>query len=264
MRKVWVVARVQAAKLRRRKIIWLFGLAPFLLSLLVAGPTIILMTRPEVKQAGMESMFTWGLILGWGGFLSLAGRVFALILGAMTVDRDIRDGTLFPVLAKPISRAETLMGKYLGSALIMAVYLAFEALIMVLAMTQAGVERQWLPVMNSLLADVFVFGAVLALGLCLGVVLRPALGLGLAFVSLIWMQLTAPLLNSEHPVWYTLGVIPPVLFPRAGEMAIWLDVTSSAHVDAVPIMLRIGYAVAWTLLLLTLTLWRFERRDLVR
>ena len=264
MRKVWVVARVQAAKLRRRKIIWLFGLAPFLLSALVAGPTILLASRPEVKEAGLESLFTWGLILGWGSFLSLAGRIFALILGAMTVDRDIHDGTIFPVLAKPISRAETILGKYLGSALILAVYLTIEAVIMLAAMTQVGGDRQWLPVLNNLMADIFVFAAVLALGLVLGVVLRPALGLGLAFVSLIWMQLSTPLLQSEHPVWHTLGMIPPVLFPRAGEMALWLDVTSSAHVDAVPLLLRIGYAVAWTLLLLALTLWRFERRDLVR
>jgi ABC-type transport system involved in multi-copper enzyme maturation permease subunit len=182
----------------------------------------------------------------------------------MTVDRDIRDGTLFPVLAKPISRAETILGKYLGSALIMAVYLAFEAVIMAVAMTQAGVGRQWLPVLNSLLTDVFVFSAVLALGLCLGVVLRPALGLGVAFVSLIWTQLSTPLLQSEHPLWHTFGMIPPVLFPRAGEMALWLDVTSSAQLDAVPLLLRIGYAVAWALLLLLLTLWRFERRDLIR
>ena len=72
MRNILAVAGVQSAKLRRRKLVWLFGLAPFVLSLLVATPALIAISRPEFEEAGVDALFIWGLILGWGGFLSWA------------------------------------------------------------------------------------------------------------------------------------------------------------------------------------------------
>jgi len=264
MRNVVTIAGVQAAKLRRRKLIWLFGVAPFVLSLMVATPALIALSRPEFAEAGVDAIFSWGLIIGWGGFLSWAGRLFALILGATAIDRDLRDGTIFPVLAKPASRAEVIFGKLLGSAAIVGVYFAMEVLILLVAAGMGGPDVVWGHLLLGLLADMFAYLAMLTLGLMLGMVMRPALGVGIAILGGILLNVTSTMIQSSSAVWQWIGGILIGLLPRAGEMTAWLNTSQAAQLDPVPIAMRLGYALAWSALLAVLALWRFERRELTR
>ncbi|MEB3222923.1 MAG: ABC transporter permease subunit [Candidatus Sericytochromatia bacterium] len=53
------------------------------------------------------------------GALSLVGAAIALMLGSQVVAREVRDGTWMVVLARPVSRAEFLAGKFLGVAAVL-------------------------------------------------------------------------------------------------------------------------------------------------
>lgn len=258
------IARVQTAKLRRRKMIWLFGVAPFVLSLMVVAPALIALSRPEFEDAGVDALFNWGLIIGWGGFLSWAGRMFALILGATAIDRDLRDGTIFPVLAKPASRAQVILGKLLGSATVVGVYLAMEALILLVAAAAGGSDVEWGYLLTALLADAFAFLAMLSLGLLLGMVMRPALGIGIAILGGILLNITSYMIHSSSTAWQWIGGLLIGTLPRAGEMTAWLNTSEAAQLDPVPVAMRLGYALAWGALLTVGALWRFQRRELTR
>ncbi|AKT36100.1 ABC transporter permease [Chondromyces crocatus] len=54
--------------------------------------------------------------------ISLFGLAVAIIIGATSLQRELEQKTLFPILARPIRRGEYLIGKYLGTLLTIAVF----------------------------------------------------------------------------------------------------------------------------------------------
>ena len=124
LRSILAIAGVQAAKLKRRKMIWVVAMGPVGLYLLVAGPALFFQAEFASMTPDGFAMISWSVISGFGRILSNAGQLLALVLGALTVSGDLRDGTLFPALAKPVSRLEVISGKLLGSALVVVGSLA--------------------------------------------------------------------------------------------------------------------------------------------
>jgi Cu-processing system permease protein len=56
--------------------------------------------------------------------VSLYGVVVAVVLGATSLYRELELKTVFPILARPIRRTEYLVGKYLGTLVTLAVFVA--------------------------------------------------------------------------------------------------------------------------------------------
>src|SRR5260370_10953248 len=59
--------------------------------------------------------------------LSLYGVVVAIVLGSTSLYRELEYKTIFPILSRPIRRWEYLLGKYLGTLLTVAVFVAVHA-----------------------------------------------------------------------------------------------------------------------------------------
>jgi Cu-processing system permease protein len=70
--------------------------------------------------------------LGAAG-ISLYAIIVAVVLGATSLYRELELKTLFPILARPIARTEYLAGKYLGTLLLLAVFIGANAGIALLA-----------------------------------------------------------------------------------------------------------------------------------
>jgi Cu-processing system permease protein len=58
---------------------------------------------------------------------SLYGVLVAIVLGSTSLYRELEHKTVFPILSRPIRRWEYLVGKYLGTVLTVAVFLAVQA-----------------------------------------------------------------------------------------------------------------------------------------
>jgi len=71
--------------------------------------------------------------------VSIYGIVVAVVLGATSLYRELELKTIFPILARPIRRSEYLVGKYLGTVLTLAVFIAANSGVLLLALgVQAG------------------------------------------------------------------------------------------------------------------------------
>jgi Cu-processing system permease protein len=57
-------------------------------------------------------------------FISVFGIITAVVLASSSLYRELELKTLFPILARPIRRSEYLIGKFLGTVLTMAVFIA--------------------------------------------------------------------------------------------------------------------------------------------
>ena len=71
--------------------------------------------------------------------ISVYGIVVAVVLGATSLYRELELKTIFPILARPIRRWEYLVGKFLGTVLTLAVFIAANSGVLLLALgVQAG------------------------------------------------------------------------------------------------------------------------------
>ncbi|MDX2054449.1 MAG: ABC transporter permease subunit [Polyangiaceae bacterium] len=66
--------------------------------------------------------------------ISIYGILVAIILGATSLYRELELKTIFPILARPISRTEYLLGKFLGTVLTMATFVAANTAVLLLAL----------------------------------------------------------------------------------------------------------------------------------
>lgn len=141
------------------------------------------------------------LILGAAGILGvfgvdgleifakdLAGNVlglFSLILAVMTACRlvpdEVRNKTLYPLLARPISRWELLMGKFVGAVVVS--WIGFLALAALTAVALAMFHVQFEPIMlQYLFGKMLGLTVVCAVGMSLSVAMTPNAAATLAFL----------------------------------------------------------------------------------
>lgn len=67
--------------------------------------------------------------------ISIYAIIVAVVLGATSLYRELELKTLFPILARPISRSEYLAGKYLGTLLVLLVFVVANTGISLLAIS---------------------------------------------------------------------------------------------------------------------------------
>jgi Cu-processing system permease protein len=69
---------------------------------------------------------------------SVFAIVVAIVIGATSLYRELELKTIFPILARPIRRGEYLVGKLLGTVLTLAVFVAANAGVLLLAVSALG------------------------------------------------------------------------------------------------------------------------------
>jgi ABC-type transport system involved in multi-copper enzyme maturation permease subunit len=91
--------------------------------------------------------------------VSLYAIVVAVVLGATSLYRELELKTLFPILARPVSRSEYLVGKYLGTLLLLLVFVAANTGVSLLAVSVVA-GRALLPVVASTLGSAVALGVI--------------------------------------------------------------------------------------------------------
>lgn len=91
--------------------------------------------------------------------VSLYAIIVAVVLGATSLYRELELKTLFPILARPVSRAEYLAGKYCGTLLVLLVFVAANTGIALLSVAVIA-GRSLAAVLGLALGSVGVLGVV--------------------------------------------------------------------------------------------------------
>jgi ABC-type transport system involved in multi-copper enzyme maturation permease subunit len=145
--RVWTVAmNTYRECVRQRILLGLAGVA-FAVSVfsLVIGSFTLTNASRVVSDLGAAS-------------ISLFGIAVSVVIGATSLYRELEQKTIFPILARPIARGEYLVGKYVGTLVTIAVFVAADSgLVLSLGAILGG-------------RDAFVVGGVgLALVVVLGI-----------------------------------------------------------------------------------------------
>ena len=205
-------------------------------------------------------------------FLSIA---MAALLGADTLAGEINSGTIQTIVSKPIRRADVILGKWLGFAGLLGLYLLFMAGGVVLSMfIQSGyvadnlfnglglIYLETLLIMTITLMCSASFPALATGGIVFGMY-------GLAFIG-GWIEQIGAIF--QNPTAVKIGILTSLIIPSeslwrraAFEMQTPLGGVlgmSPFAAASVPSLLMVLYALFYLAVCLILAIRTFQRRDL--
>jgi Cu-processing system permease protein len=242
-----------------------FGLHMVLASLPAAVARQVL-----VRRQAVVALFSLGMyVVNW---LVVA---ITILTSADTIAGEINSGVIQAVVTKPIRRWEVMLGKWLGFAAMLTVYLLLMAGGMLAEVRLIGghtpsnvpqaLSLMWLEIL-LLLAVTFRFGASLSM-LATGVAV-----FGMHILAFLggWVEEFGSLAHSQTAV--NLGVLASVVMPSE---SLWRRAAFDLQgpvvgafgrgpfsVGSVPSGLMVGYAAVYGAAALALAIRRFSRRDL--
>jgi ABC-type transport system involved in multi-copper enzyme maturation permease subunit len=271
-----VIARLTFHEALRRRIV-LAALLLGLLFLVVYGVGFHFIDQ-ELRREGSTPLE----LFGFRTFLTTAGLYVVNFLMVMltvltsvdTLSGEVGSGTIHTLAAKPLRRWEIVLGKWLGFAAMLSLYLLLVAGGVIAIVNSAsgqfptgvvpGIPLMWLNVL--LLLSVTLLGGTLLSTLANGVTL-----FGLYAVAFIggWIEQIGSFFENQTAL--NIGIISSLLLPSealwrraAYEMqplASVIDIGPFITIS-VPSPLMIGYAVVYGALALLLAMIVFTRRDL--
>lgn len=233
--------------------------ASLLLGQLTAGQEVKI-----IKDLGLAATTVFGLFI-------------AVFIGIGLVSKEVERRSIYALLVKPISRAQFIVGKYLGLVLTLTVNISVmaAALYAVLAVTDwlaiEGVRQSW----EAPAVDPQLFKAVLlilaqlalmtAIALLFSTFSSPLLSAALTFGLFIVGHFNTDLRNFEAVIdSRVLGVILEGLYyvlPNLAPFDVKAQVVHAQPVTWTYISLTLGYAVLYVGALLSGAVWIFSRRD---
>ena len=110
---IWRIAKVTVAEARRRRVLQAVSV---LAVLILVSMTFFSYLSPQ-EQARM-------LISGGLASINVFGILLAIFTAAFLIPHEIESRTIYPILAKPVRRFEFLLGKYIGSLIILGIIVA--------------------------------------------------------------------------------------------------------------------------------------------
>ena len=274
---LWIIARVTFLEAARRKILWtaLLAAAAFL-ALFATGmhyqvrDAHFARVPPVLRYQILSSILQVGFYA-----MDLLAVLMTVLTSVDTLSGEIASSTIHAIATKPIHRWQLLLGKWLGFAAMIAVYVAlvFGGLVSV-GYFIAGIQVHGAPQGASLiyleclvvLTATFLFGTWFST-LTNGVIV---LGLhGLAFIG-GWLEQIGTVTQSDALV--TLGILSSIIMPSE---SVWrrasyvMQSATSRTLDFSPFATRsapsaimMAYAILYLLVALFAAVYHFRNRDL--
>jgi Cu-processing system permease protein len=233
----------------------LYNLVFFAILMMASGVLLRdLSVRQEhkiVKDVGLASMEVFGILI-------------ALFLGVALLTRDIERRSLYPLLAKPLTRDELLVGKFLG--------LVFTLLVNTAVMTVGLFATQWLlsgaiepRLMLAVYGIVLMLIMVTAIAVLLSMLTSPII----ALIGTIGVVLAGRMSDVVREARQVMPDVPEwvitVIFhtiPNFRALDVKEAVVYGDPVGGMQLLYMTAYAGVYTSIVLFLAIWAFRRREL--
>lgn len=255
--RIWAVATVVLREMVRRKDFYVLFILTVLITLLMASVTVF--NDPRIARYLKEVC----LLLIW-----LSSLVIAITTAARQIPAEKESRTIFPLLAKPLTRGQFILGKFLGCWL--ACGLALLCFYVFFGVLSASREEHW-HVLNWL-------QAVALHWLALGVVTAFTLLGSLVFAApssngtIVFVVTAGLLFFGRHLNKVALGLAEPLhslvygLYFALPHLE-WFDVRDLVIHNQPPIewgvwLFAVVYALAWMAFALALACAKFRRAAL--
>jgi ABC-type transport system involved in multi-copper enzyme maturation permease subunit len=238
----------------RDRVLYLVGL--FAIFLLLAARLL-----PEIS-AGTQNKIILDLGLA---AMALLGLVIAVFVGTGLVNKEIEKRTVLVLIAKPISRAEFIVGKHLGLSAVLAVLVAAMTLI---DLAVLSVYRVPFPAVSIAVSSIYLFlqlSLITAVAIAFGVFTSSLLATLLTFGIYLMGSFSRDLVTlgklSKNPAIENVTNTIYLVLPDLAR----LDLKNQAVYGQLPgpdiLLADLGYAVLYMVVLLAIATLIFSRRQ---
>ena len=275
---IFVIARLTIREAQRRRLLWvaLFMGIAFLLVFGIAFHFIRLDIERQVT-APDELTFVSVLLLTAGLYaVNLLTNVLAVLVSITTISGEIESHTIDAIVTKPFPRWQVVVGKWLGYAGLVLLYLALlVAGLMLIVYLRSGfyMENIGRGVLMMALAALLVLTVSIAGGTRLSTIANGVMTFmlfGIAFLGGLVEQVGALIRNTAA---VNVGIVSSLIMPadslwkkavgyfQPGESMNPFELGPFAAITE-PSSLMVVYAVFYLIVLLGFAMWSFSRRDL--
>lgn len=195
---------------------------------------------------------------------SVIGVLVAVATGAVLVQNEIQNKTLYTVVSRPLPRWHFVVGKYLGMAGALALgSLAMAALGLGWVLVTGATLTPWLvPAVLMTVLEILVMAAV---SLCLSMLAGPLLSavLCLAVYALGHAVATLPQLIDHLHGWHrTVAVVLSAFIPNLGMFTFRAKAIHGHAITFTDASAVVIYALLWIALLVAISISVFRRKQL--
>ena len=254
--RIFVIATHVFQEVIRDRVLYLIG---FFAILLLAAMGLL----PEVATGTEKKMI---LDLGLAA-MGILGLVISVFVGTGLVNKEIEKRTVLVLIAKPVSRAEFIIGKHLGLSALLAVLIGSMTIIYFLVLL---IWRVPFPLGSILISIVYLFfelSLLTAVAILFGVFTNSLLATLLAFGIYLMGHLSPDLIKlgqlSKNPGLerFTQGlylILPDLSRLDLKNVAVYgIGVLPNAEI----LFLNALYALVYIVLLLAISIIVFSRRE---
>lgn len=169
--RVWrTLARGVVLESIRRKDLWVIAILGFL----------IILASGALGFFGISGLEVFAKDLAFS-VLGMLSTIVAVLTASRVLPEEIHNRTLYPLLARPVSRFDLLVGKLLGAILV--TWIAFGILATLTALALASFHVHFEPIMlQYVVAKLMGLALVCALALTLSVYMTPAAAATMGFI----------------------------------------------------------------------------------
>ena len=254
MKSIWTIAKSTLKIEIRDRIIYgilIFGLLYILLTLFLAD--LVLRELPMVKSFGLAGIYFFNAII-------------ALFLGTTSFFKDVDRKIVYFILAKPISRRQFLLGKFLGLCLVILITSAIMAIgyLGVIAYEGGGFDYMGLAAIGMQGIEMALF---LAFAVFVSTFSSSLLSIvytsGVFFAGHIVSQLVADAQEMGLGGWkFVLVKALYYIFPNLEKFDLRDFAIHQVPEPFTAFLFTLAYAAAYIVLLLTAATWVFEGKEI--
>ena len=238
----------------RDRILYVIGLFALLM---VAGVRLI----PELSVGTEDKIFLdFGLAT-----ISILGLIVTVFVGTGLVNKEIEKRTVYILVAKPLSRSELIVGKYIGLSSVLAILLIAMTIIYGLILSFSGISY---PIGSILVTIIFMFvqlSLLTAVAILFGVFTSSLLATLFTFGIYLMGNLSRDLVKlgdlSDNPGIKKLMMGLYVVLPDLNRFDLKNDAVYCILPSISNLLTNLGYALLYTMLVLSITIAMFARRE---
>lgn len=252
--KILTIARNAFREAVRDRV--LYNLVVFALLLIVSA--IFLGDLTDGQEARTIVNLGLSAMLVFGAFI-------AIFVGIGLVSKEIEKRTVFAIFAKPVKRSEFLLGKYFGLCATLAVNVAIMGLGVSLALWYVGGTSLAFSIWTTIFLIFLELSILTAVAILFSAFSSPALSALLAFFVFVIGHFSSSLRDfAESLGTPTAKAFFNFLYYFLPNFAHFSFITGAAHGKMPALNQTLGaiaYALVYTTILLTASIWIFSKRN---
>lgn len=232
------------------------------LAAVFAGLMMLAVVLLSEVSAGTENKIT--LDVGMAA-ISLFGLVVAVFVGSGLINKEIEKRTALVLIAKPMSRAEFVVGKHLGVSAVLAVLVALMTVIFFAVMS----FRQFhYPAGSLLIATTYIFlelsllaAVAMALGVFTGSLIATILSLGVYLMGHFSQNLVTLSKSIDNPGVRRMIEGIYLIFPDLSRLDLKNEAVYAILPSASVLLTNAVYGLVYIVLMLAIASWIFSFRE---